>query len=170
MTDYMKITGLSSTVRALRVLPKEFASTKGGPVRKALYKATEVIRQMAQAKAPVDTGALKANIYIWRDRNPQATGATERFHIMVRSKKRRNASRTQRKMGHITRHYNRNDVYYWHFVEFGVPANPKYPAQPYMKPAFEAGKGLAIFKFADVLRRNVYQAVQQARGRAGVKP
>lgn len=163
--QFVTISGLKDVVDALRALPKELSGDRGGPVRRALYKASKIIRDDAERRAPRLTGNLAANIYLYRDRNPRSsTGAAERFVIGVRTKKHR-YSRTNlnRRLGRIGRFYRtRGDAYYWWFVEFGI-GNPNYPKQPFLRPAFEEHKSGAVSTFAAELGLEVEAAARKVR-------
>lgn len=162
MPTYANLHGLKETVAALRALPAEFGSQRGGPIRRALFKAAKPMRDDAQARAPVATGNLRANVYMYRDRNPAAVGANERYIIGVRQQRRKYA-RTQlnRRLGRIGKSYAlRGDAYYWWFVEFGTE---KMAAQPFLRPAFESGKARFVSDFAKTFERGVAAAARRAR-------
>lgn len=165
MTDEVRIEGLKEVVAALKALPAELGSGGGGPLRAALFKAAKIIRDDAEARAPVLTGNLRANIYVYRDRNPRAsTGAAERYLIGVRTKKRRYAdTRLNRRMRRVGKNFTiRGDAFYWWFVEFGTS---KIGARPFLRPAFEQNKHKAVAEFTTALSRAVDAAVARARQR-----
>lgn len=151
MAEFVKMEGLKESVAALRALPREFSGTNGGPIRGALYAAANLIKKAAQARAPVDTGNLKAQVYVYRDRAP--VGANERFMVTVR---------TGRKKGRILQllRVSRKDAYYWFMVEFGTS---KMSAQPFMRPAFEETKGDAVKLFETEFVKGVAKAESRAR-------
>jgi HK97 gp10 family phage protein len=159
---FMKIWGLEQTIKNLRALPRELGSKGGGPVRRALAKATQIIRDDAERRAPFLTGNLKQNVYMYRDRNPQASGATERYLVMVRAKKRKYGDTTlNRRLRRVGKSYNtRGDAFYWWFLEFGTS---KMPAQPYMRPAFETNKHAAVDLFGRSLFEDVQRLVSKMR-------
>lgn len=166
-TDGIRLTGLDETIAALRALPAEFGSKGGGPIRKALYRAALPMRKFAESKAPIDTGNLSANVYIYRDRDPKgSTGATERYVIGVRTKRNaRQQARLNQQLGRVSRNLRtRGDAYYWFMVEFGTS---KQRAQPFMRPAFELHKNIAVSIFTRELRTMVAAAVNKARGKSG---
>ncbi len=166
MTEYAKLEGLKETVAALKALPAQFASKNGGPIRKAMVAAAKPMRDAVIAKVPIDTGNLRANIYIYRDRNPQSIGATERFIIGVRGKKAKYArTRLNVRLGRVGKNYRlAGDAFYWRFVEFGTE---KQSAQPFLRPAFEEGKVRFVGDFAEQMRKGVEAAVQRAKRAAG---
>lgn len=162
MPEFANVHGLKETVAALRALPSQFASKNGGPMRAALFKAAKPMRDDAIARAPVDTGNLKANVYLYRDRNPAAVGANERYIIGVRQKRRKYA-RTQlnRRLGRIGKSFAlRGDAYYWWFVEFGTE---RMSARPFLRPAFESGKAAFVSTFAAELAKGVESAARRAK-------
>lgn len=160
MAEYVKIEGLEEAVLSLKSLPAQFASKNGGPIKRALYKSALLFKQDAIARAPKDTGNLAANIYIYRDRNPKSSGATERFYISVR-KKRKSRSKLNVKLGRVGKNFAiKGDAYYWHFLEFGtVKQSPK----PFLRPAFESNKTLAINVFSQEFKKGIDNAVRRAR-------
>lgn len=161
MAQYATLHGLEQTVAALKALPPQFASKNGGPMRRALFKASKPMRDNAQARAPMDTGTLSTAIFLYRDRNPKAsTGAAERYIIGVRSKRQRRASRVGRRLGRVGMNFNHVDAWYWHFVEFGTE---KMDPRPFLRPAFESHKGIAVSIFTRELAREVEGAVRRAR-------
>lgn len=163
MPTYARLEGLDETVRALRALPAQFASKNGGPMRRALFAAAKPMRDNAQARAPIATGNLSAQVFIYRDRNPRAsTGANERFLIGVRTKRRTVArGRMNRALGRVSQNFGvRGDAYYWKFVEFGTA---KMRARPFLRPAFESHKHAAVTIFSRVMRTGVEAAVKRAR-------
>lgn len=163
MATYAKLDGLKESVAALRALPAQFASKNGGPIRRALFAAAKPMRDNAQARAPMATGNLSAQVYIYRDRNPKAsTGATERFVIGVRTARGRRArGRLNRRLGRVTQNYSqRGDAFYWVFVEFGTA---KMRAQPFLRPAFESHKNTAVSIFSRTMAAGVAAAVRRAR-------
>lgn len=163
MAEFAKLDGLEKTVAALRALPAELASKNGGPIRRALYAGAKVMRDDAQSRAPVDTGNLKANVFIYRDRDPQRSGATERYLIGVRTKRGHRAriarSRLNTRLGRVGARFRlKGDAYYWHFVEFGTQ---KSKAQPFLRPAFESHKSETVSTFSAKLARDVEAAVRK---------
>lgn len=169
MADMVKVTGLDETVKALRALPSEFSGRNGGPVRGALFAATSPMRDEAVRLAPEDTGNLKRNIMIVRDRNPRSSNAAERYMIAIRVGRRSNRVKRAYRLGRINsklRALTGTDAWYGIFKEFGTA---KMPAEPFLRPAFEARKMQALSVFSVELRKSVNRAVERARRRGGVK-
>jgi HK97 gp10 family phage protein len=91
---------------------------------KGLSKATaagaRLIRDRARALAPKDTGNLKKNIVVTKYRRVKDKSRETRHAVVIRSKG---------KAG------DKNNAFYGAFVERGTS---KQPAQPFMRPAWEA--------------------------------
>lgn len=155
MPELVEVKGLKQTVAALRRLPTELSGKNGGPVRSSLFQSAKLMRDEAKQKAPVDSGNLKQNIILVRDRNPRAKGQSEIYYVTVRKGKRLRIGRTSfnRQSGRLA------GAYYAHFVEFGTE---KQTAQPFMRPAFEAQKREAVKVFGDTLRKRVDAAARKA--------
>lgn len=152
--------GLDGLLDALKALPPAVASKNGGPARVALAKAARVIRDDARARAPKDTGAVAANIVMKRDRQPQTSGANERYLIGVRggAKKYANTKRNVRK-GRAGKEYKTDgNTYYWRFKEFGTE---KMPAEPFLRPAFESQKERALAVITDTLAKGIERAAKK---------
>lgn len=62
MAESVRVEGLAEVTAALRALPSEFASKNGGPVRVALARAANLIKEEAIARAPRDSGNLAQQI------------------------------------------------------------------------------------------------------------
>jgi HK97 gp10 family phage protein len=169
MAEFVKIGGLEQTVAALRALPKEISGNNGGPMRGALFAASKVIRDEVDLLAPEDTGNLKRNIMIVRDRNPGIKGANERYMVSVRTGQRSKRAKKAYAAGKINqrlRVLGGGDAYYFIYKEFGTK---KMSAKPFMRPAFERTKGEALVKFIVEMRKGVSAAVMRARRKGGVK-
>jgi HK97 gp10 family phage protein len=164
----MRITGLDSTAKRLRMLPLALASTRGGPVRGALFAATKLIRDEARKLAPVGKGTplpgnLRRQIYAYRDRNPRSNGAVERYIISARTG-RRKTTRRLRAFGAVGPQNKvkviGGDAFYWRFVEFGTV---KQKPQAFMRRAFEGHKVQAVRIFTVQLNRGIDRAVEKLR-------
>lgn len=163
--DYVSVQGLDTIVRRLRALPRALSGAKGGPVRGALFAATKLIRDEARRLAPVGTGTplpgnLRRQIFAFRDRNPGASGAAEKYIISVRTGRRR-TNKVLRSFGapgvQSAIRIIGGDAFYWRFVEFGTA---KQPAQSFMRNALETQKRQAVVIFTNELRKGVDRAVQ----------
>jgi len=141
----VKVNGLAELAAALKQLPAEVASKNGGPLRVALRAAARVVADAAEVRAPKDTGRLGRAIAIQVDRNPG--NVTERIVVRPRAGK----SRTDPK-----------GAWYWHFLEFGTV---KQPAQPFIRPAFDAVKNEALSAFKNRLAKGIVRAAKRAAKR-----
>jgi len=168
------VVGLTDVARALRALPTKLSGAGGGPVRGALFAATKVIRDAARANAPVGVGTpmpgnLRRQIYAYRDRNPKATGATERYTISVR-KRKKNRKPSASAYGQASARQQINviggDAYYWHFVEFGTVNQPP---QAFLRRAFEENKALAVGVFTVEIKAGIERAVLKLSKRSPLR-
>jgi HK97 gp10 family phage protein len=175
----IKIHGLAEARKALLSLPAEIVSKNGGPVKQALSAACEPIRELAEALAPKDTGRLEISVYKFRDRNPRAKGNTERYVIGIRRGKRGKIKKQKEQVegifgiGLIKEKRTRaapelkaNEAPYGRYVEFGTS---KMQAQPFMRPAFNLNKGLALVTFRDVLSSRLLKIAKKLNKKRGLK-
>jgi len=145
MSD-IKIEGLDAFSKALRALPQNIAKNV---LRGAVNAGATVIRQEAVRRAPEyhgevskghpPPGTLKKAIYQKQIRELSDI-TRQTFFVGVRH----GASAGKKgSTGRETR-----DAFYWRFVEFGTV---KMPAQPFMRPAFEAKKVEAMERIKQYL-------------------
>jgi HK97 gp10 family phage protein len=154
----MRLEGLSELLRKLTTLSSDIGSKGGGPLRLALFAATKLMRDDAQQRAPVDTGRLQRNVIAFRDRDPRSSGVTEQYGITFR----RGKQGRQRRSYHTTAR-GEKDAFYGRFVEFGTS---KAPAQPFLRPAFEAKKMESAEMFRTKLAAAIDAAVRKMQRRA----
>lgn len=163
MAETVNVSGLDEIVARLRALPTEVSGKNGGPLRRALAKAAALVRDDARAHAPVDSGALRDNIIMYRDRNPQQIGANEHYRVGVRriklTRKVKALLRRVRKSASIR---IREDAYYWRFLEFGTS---KMKARPFMRPAFDNNKSAINSTFVEELTKGIDAAVKKLGGK-----
>ena len=103
---------------------------------------------------------MVANIVMQRDRQPQQSGANERYLVGVRggAKRYANTKRNVRK-GRAGKEYKTDgNTYYWRFIEFGTE---RQPAQPFLRPAFEAQKENALAVITDTLAKGIESAAKK---------
>jgi HK97 gp10 family phage protein len=134
MSNVLYIKGLDKLAAALRDMPKNIASNR---LSKPVSDAAALVRDDAKRRAPVRTGKLKNAIVVAKDR----TGNTQiaRYVVAVRhGRKFQKGARIGRRGA--TRK-NDQDAFYWTFVEFGTA---KMAAHPFLRPAFEANKSVAL--------------------------
>ncbi len=145
MSDTPNLTGFKELAAALRELPQRVA--KNG-LRAAVGAGAAVIRKGARARAPKDSGEMAKDIMIKRERDtPGGDTFAARYSVFVLSGKK---SRLKGKKRNVQR-----DSYYWKFVEFGTS---KMPAQPFMRPTYEAEKEDAVAAIGEKLDQRI-QAV-----------
>lgn len=160
----VQIHGLRELGERLKALPGEIASKNGGPLLAALRKMGREIQKDAQQLVPVDTGTLRENIIVTRDRDPQSLGMTEAVHVTVRYKARAyRDNKKNRKAKKVGEEYqDHGPLYYAKFLEFGtVRAAP----HPFMRPAFEGAQARLPEMFQKELSAAIERAVQKMRRR-----
>jgi HK97 gp10 family phage protein len=153
----LKLTGVNGVLETLKTLPPEVVSKSGGPVKAALRKGARVILneakrnlQRATANASTEgtiysTGLLLKNLVVTRGKKP--TGANgERYLVRVRRKS------YQRKGKSITTLATAN------MLEYG---SAKQPAEPWIRPAFQAKAEEAIRTTEAELVRQVDRVVKR---------
>lgn len=152
----------------LKTLPENL---QGRALQGALTIAARPIITAAKRLAPKDTGRLQRAIYAFRDR--ASTKFREGRLISVRSGKKFKSSD--------------RDAFYWKWVEFGraiVNASPgkktlgtpktgffgkqvsAVPARPFMRPAFESQKFIALEKFRETLADQIKKVADRAYKRS----
>lgn len=131
MADTMNLTGFKELAEKLKQLGPRVA--KNG-LRAAVSSGAAVIRNEARSRAPVDTGEMRKDIHIKREKDARG-GETvaAKYSVFVLSGKK---SRISGKARNVDK-----NSYYWRFVELGTS---KMAAQPFMRPAFESKKEAAV--------------------------
>lgn len=140
----VEVKGLRELGEALKALPAEIASKGGGPLSRALRASANVIRDEARTLAPVDLidddGVhLRDSIKVQRD--PKPGNVTERMVVKVRFKRGDKVPRN-----------------YMRFLEFGTELQP---AQPFLRPAFDAKKDEALQVFVGQLSKGIAAAARK---------
>lgn len=161
----VKMSGLDGVLDTLRKLPPEVVSKRGGPVRRAVAKAAAIIRNQARlnfdvvASTPGKTGSNYATGFtrkhIITKRKRLLGGQNgERYIVAVRYiehpsgrnlensrawVKRKNSKKVRPARMTKVRTLRANDVAY--MLEYGTS---KQPAEPWLRPAFEAKKDEAM--------------------------
>lgn len=131
----LTFSGFKELAEAMQALPQRVATNA---LRRSVAAGARVIRDEAKMRAPVDTGEMRRDIKIKRER--VAAGLSARYSVFVLSGK---ASRIAGKARNVDK-----NSFYWRFIEFGTA---KMSAKPFMRPAFEAKKTEAVQKIADSL-------------------
>lgn len=137
--EVMQLTGFKELAAALRELPERLA--RNG-LRAAVNAGSSVVKNAAIAKAPVDTGALKANFYQKQIRE-QSGPMRQIFYVGVRKgvAKYANNKANKRSGKAGTAYKNDGTTFYWKYLEFGTS---KMTARPFLRPAFEQEKEAAV--------------------------
>lgn len=170
MAEFVRLNDtLGKTVRALKALPRELSGSRGGPVRAALAGGARLIRDQARENTPVGVGTpapgnMRRQIFMYRDRNPQALGLADHYIVTVRSGRRGRKRLRLGGTGRSALSVIGGDAYYWFMVEFGTS---KQPAQRPLTRAFEAKKQAAVNEFSRILARGVAAAEARARKAGG---
>lgn len=156
----MKLSGLEGVLDTLKALPPEVASKRGGPLKAALRKGALVIFKEAQQnlyRATADistgddlgTGLLLKNLVVTRGKEP-AGGNGERYLVRVRRKS------YQRKGEPVT------TLKTAQLLEYG---SEKQPAEPWLRPAFQAKAQEAIRTIETEVIKGVDRAVKKLAAR-----
>lgn len=121
-----EVEGMAALERRMRGLEPKLAKSA---LRAAVNAGAQVIKKEAKSLAPIDTGKLsKRAIYVQRSRRGSSR-SREEYKVAVRlGKKDQEKSR---------------DAFYWWYIEFGTKF---LAARPFMRPAFEKMKFVAVEK------------------------
>lgn len=145
MTEFVKIEGLKELQDKLRTLAPNVA--RNG-LRAAVSAAAADVRNEARALAPVDTGEMRRDIQIKRERASTTFRAI--YSVFVRSGKKSRLAGKGRDV--------QKDSYYWRFVEFGTS---KMAARPFLRPAFERTKQQAVEK----IKAKLIERIEEEAGK-----
>lgn len=155
MATVVKITGLDGVLDTLKALPAEVVSKRGGPVKSALRKGSLVILRQAKlnlarsteslGEDDTSTGLLQKNLVATRGKPPPGENG-ERYLIRVKRKKyiRRGATVTTQQTAE--------------WLEYGTE---KQPAEPWLRPAFNATAQQAITTTVTELRKGIDRIVNK---------
>lgn len=156
----VKMLGLDGVLDTLNSLPPEVVSKRGGPVKSALRKGALVILREAQmrlqrATANADeegqresTGLLEENLIASRGK-PPTQGKGERYLVRVRRKAYGNRKDNR---GPITTRKTAQ------LLEYG---STHQPAEPWLRPAFNAKAREAISTIERELAKGVDRVVKK---------
>ncbi|MEO6709305.1 MAG: HK97-gp10 family putative phage morphogenesis protein [Planctomycetota bacterium] len=148
MADIIRI-----EVLGLRELGQAFARLSDDMQKKAARAATNAAAQVVKKRAvlniitspSVETGALKRSVIV-KKLPPSQTPLTSEHIVTVRGRgKKLKSGKTQ------------DSAPYAHFLEFG---SVKMPAEPFLRPALDAGKQEAIQAMKDKLADRIAAAVK----------
>lgn len=146
----IQLTGFKELAAALRELPERVARND---LRAAVNAGASVVKKAAIAKAPEDTGALKANLYQKQIRE-QSGPMRQTFYVGVRRGVAKYANtKANRRSGKAGTAYKTDGTtWYWRLVEFGTS---KMAAKPFLRPAFESQKEAAVKAIGDKLDERI---------------
>ena len=147
MSDTQYVDGLSRLAHILEELPKNVARNC---LRTAVSSGAALIRDEAKNRAPVDTGEMRRDIMIKRERSDNQRAI---YSVFVRAGKRSRLSGKGRDVS--------KDSFYWRFVEFGTS---KMAAHPFMRPAFDTMKDQAVSTIADSLKTRIPTEIDKLKG------
>lgn len=165
--ESFRIEGLDGVAKTLRELPPEIVSKHGGPVRKALRKASKVLVDEAKANIQkivdepnidgqfVSTGLLKNNIITTRNNKMRDRG--ERYVVRIRTKKYPKKSPNEKTV---------TTVQVGRILEAGT--EKLNPPKPWLRPAFDAKKTLVVPMFVTELNKNLTRIVNKLAKQNGV--
>ncbi|MCC3703485.1 HK97 gp10 family phage protein [Rouxiella badensis] len=125
----LDFSGLLDISQDLEVLSK---AESRDVLRQATRAGAAVFRDEVAAKAPRLTGKLARNVVVLSHRNRNGT-ASAGVHIRGTNPRTGNSDNTMKAS-------NKNNAFYWRFVEMGTS---KMPAHPFVRPAYSAKEGEA---------------------------
>ena len=142
METRIKIHGLNEIRRAMLELPHRLDNKL---LNKGLLAGAQVVRDEARLRAPVlksddprrRAGVLRRAIRALRVRPTQYAASAI---VRVRNLTRRQITRFKKEKGKGGA-ANPSDPFYWRFVEFGTS---KMASRPFLRPAFESRKEVAV--------------------------
>lgn len=146
MADIKNLSGFKELAAALRELGPRVARNT---LRRAVSSGARLIRDEARIKAPVDTGEMRKDIMIKRERAAKDV-MSARYSVFVLSGKK---SRLAGKRRNVDK-----DSFYWKFVELGTS---KMSARPFLRPAYEVKKEDAVKTIGDVIDAGIKKAAQE---------
>lgn len=154
----VKISGLDGVLDTLKSLPPEVVSKRGGPVKSALRKGALVILREAKLNLAhatenltgdyTTTGLLEKSVIATRGKPPPGQNG-ERYLVRVKRKS------YERKGQTVTTQQTAK------FLEYGTE---KQPAEPWLRPAFNAKAEEAISTVGRELVKGVDRVVRRLAG------
>jgi HK97 gp10 family phage protein len=165
VTEEIKVKGLEELGRALRYyVPKGLRKV----LQKALAAGAKPIIQDARSRVPVRTGELRRAIFSYVDRRGSWNENRQVRNIGVHAGSRKT---------------KKTDAYYWKWIEFGHAqiyaknfpslgtestgffghSVTAYPAHPFLRPAFEAQKYVAMREIIRELQIGLAVAISSAK-------
>jgi HK97 gp10 family phage protein len=146
--EQMNVQGFKELAEKMKQMAPRLA--KNG-LRAAVSAAAAVVRNEARNLAPVDTGEMKRDIQMKRERDKRGSAdLVASYSVYVRAGKKSRLSGRARGVD--------KDSHYFRFVELGTS---KMRAQPFLRPALELRKEDAI----DAMRDKLDQRIQEEAAR-----
>jgi HK97 gp10 family phage protein len=156
----VRLTGLDGVLGMLEKLPAEVVTKNGGPVRKVLRKAANLLRKEAKARFRVAVAEVgKTGI-------TDSTGFTEKHIITRRAKYRHKGERmvvtVRYGKQHPSGHRFRGRPIFANDIAFIMEAGTsKQPATPWLRPAFAAKAPEAISTIERELPREIERIAER---------
>lgn len=119
----LKVKGVGELFNSLDKIEKSIVDN----AEEILKDAAQIFLKSAKNKVPVDTGDLKKSLEIKT--------------LEIKANKLRIG------VGPVG-----DDQFYWFWVEHGIKSRPGYPAQPFLRPAFDGNKGKVKAEIAKNLK------------------
>ncbi|TXH50701.1 MAG: hypothetical protein E6Q97_19865 [Desulfurellales bacterium] len=166
----VEIRGLTGVLDALKSLPPEIVSKRGGPVRASLRAAANVLRDQAKANVAriiaepnIDgdnrsTGLLHKSIQTKRSKLKQGVNG-EAFVVGIRRGQKYPANRQARKEAVTAVQVGR-------LLEYGTE---KRKPMPWLRPAFDAKGSAALARFSEEMQKRTTAAIKKAEKLAAAK-
>lgn len=168
--ESVRIEGLTGVLEALKSLPPEIVSKRGGPVRRALRKAAGILRDEAKANVRriIDdpnqdnddrsTGLLLLSIMAKRSKLPPGVNG-EKFVVGIK----RGQFYPQFRQGNGKKV---SAVQVGRLLEYGTE---KRRQMPWLRPAFDAKKQVALDTFVAEVKKGITAAIKKAEKIAAAK-
>ncbi len=156
-----QITGMDGVLASLRALPSEVVQKRGGPVRRVLRKAANLIRDEAKQNAQriiadpnvggddYSTGTLVKNIKVVKGRQHRTLNGERMFVLIPKRARYAITPRTPSGIGVAT---------VGRMLEYGTS---KRQAMPWMRPAFHAKKAEAVATVIRELPREIDKIIRK---------
>ena len=156
MMGDIKISGLAELSQCLKALEKNVGKRIA---RKAMNAGAMELKQEIKHRVPIlkekvphrRKGTLKRNI---RSKTKVLRNGQVKTRSWVKSLSGKKVSAFKQATGKNAA-LNPNDPFYWWFVEFGTA---KMPAQPFMRPSFEAKKEATAKVIVQTLKEDIEKA------------
>lgn len=151
MADSMNLTGFKELAAALKELGPRVAKKY---LRRSVSKGTALVRKEVRDLAPVDTGEMRKDIQMKRERDQRGSAdLVASYSVYVRTGKKSRLSGRSRNI--------EKNSWYWFLVEFGTS---KMAARPFLRPGFEASKEDAVTEIGKTLDEGIQEEARILAG------